>query len=148
MKQRVFEPGFIEVRFKANPSSISISTSRDAYEVLLDQYDDHLLDLREELHVLVLNRRNSVLGHYPITTGDQKGTVVDVGLLIAILTAMRAGAFILAHNHPSGNLKPSLADERITKSVQEIGELINVSLLDHLIISRDGYYSFADEGKI
>jgi len=87
-----------------------------------------------------------VLGITSISEGGLSGTVVDVRLILA--TALKAGAssMILCHNHPSGNLKPSEADYKITQKIKDAGETMDIQVLDHLIITGEAYFSFSDEG--
>jgi DNA repair protein RadC len=93
--------------------------------------------------VLLLNRANRVLGCLKLSKGGLTGTVVDLRIL---LKAMASG-IIIAHNHPSGNLKPSDADRELTSQIKQAGKLLDITLLDHLILGTEGdYVSFADEG--
>lgn len=143
MKHRVFEPSPIEVRFQANPSDIRITSSRDAYEVLLDQYDSETLDLREVVRLMMLDSSNRVLGVTVVSVGTEGGALIDAPLIIAIIVAMRAASYVIYHNHPSGNLSPSKADVRATEDLVKISDVIGIPLFDHLIITRDGYLSMA-----
>jgi DNA repair protein RadC len=89
-----------------------------------------------------------VLGIYEVSTGGMTGTVADPKLIFAAALKGAACGIILAHNHPSNNLKPSISDEQLTTKIKEGGKLLDIKLLDHLIISSEGYYSFADEGLL
>lgn len=102
----------------------------------------------EETYVLLLNRANKPLGFSKISIGGTTGTVVDVKVVFQTALKANANSIILCHNHPSGNLKPSEADIKITKAIKEAGKLMDIPLADHLIITHEGYYSFADEGMI
>ena len=97
---------------------------------------------------MLLNRANKVLGIYEVSTGGMTGTVADPKLIF--VAALKAGAcnIMLVHNHPSGNLKPSKQDEQLTYKIKEGGKLLDIVLLDHLIISNEGYFSMQDEGLI
>jgi DNA repair protein RadC len=108
-----------------------------------------LLDLpHEEFWLLLLNRANMVIKKEMISRGGVTGTVVDARVIFKSALENRASSIIMAHNHPSGNLKPSEEDIRITKKIKEAGKLMEISLIDHLIITDSGYYSFGDEGML
>ncbi len=122
-----------------------ITSSRDAFNAIAPL----IVDLpHEEFWILLLNRSNIVIGRERISTGGVAGTVVDAKLIFKTALQSLAPAIILCHNHPSGNLRPSQADIDITKKLRKGGESIDVTVLDHLIVSERGYYSFADEGVL
>ncbi|MCB4800382.1 JAB domain-containing protein, partial [Neotamlana laminarinivorans] len=85
---------------------------------------------------------------YPLSKGGVSGTVVDAKLVFSVALKCNASSIVIAHNHPSGNLKPSEADLRLTKKLKEAGNYLDVKVLDHIILSREGYYSFADESQM
>lgn len=119
--------------------------SSDAY----DQLRGHMEDLNHEVFwVLYLNQNNRVIGSEKISEGGITGTVIDVRILLRKALERLACGIIIAHNHPSGNLSPSEPDQKITKQIDHACKLMDVALLDHLIISSSGYYSFRDEGKL
>ncbi len=120
-----------------------ITVSKDVYDIM----KPILLDLpHEEFWLLVLNRANLVIKKELISRGGVSGTVVDTKIIFKAAVENYASSIIICHNHPSGNLKPSEADIRITKNIKEAGKLMEIPLLDHLIITENGFYSFADEG--
>lgn len=122
-----------------------IVNSNDAYQLLL--YD--LSDLRtESFRILLLNRGNRVIKTVNISNGGIAGTVVDPKVIFKSAIDHEASSIILSHNHPSGNLKPSSEDIRITKKLRASGEILSIGVLDHLIISERGYFSFADESML
>jgi DNA repair protein RadC len=122
-----------------------ITGSRDAFHVVAPL----LTDLHhEEFWLLLLNKANEVFARERLSTGGMAGTVVDVKLLFKTAFDARAAAAIAVHNHPSGNLQPSQADIELTRRLRKAGELLDLPLLDHLIVSERGYYSFADEGML
>lgn len=122
-----------------------ITNSRDAYDALAPL----LTDLHhEEFWLLLLNRNNEVFARERLSSGGMSGTVVDIKLVFKAAIDARAAAFIAVHNHPSGNLKPSQEDLNLTKKLQQTGQIMDLPLLDHLIVSQRGYYSFADEGMM
>ena len=122
-----------------------ITSSRDAYNAIAPL----IMDLpHEEFWILLLNRSNLVIGRERISRGGVSGTVVDAKLIFKKAIQSLAPAIILCHNHPSGNLRPSQADIDITRKLRKGGESLDVTVLDHLIVSERGYYSFADEGMM
>ncbi len=94
----------------------------------------------------MLNRANLVIKKELISRGGVAGTVVDTKIIFKTAIGNHASSIIVCHNHPSGNLKPSEADIKITKNIKEAGKIMEIPLLDHLIITDNGFYSFADEG--
>src|ERR1035437_5545547 len=122
-----------------------ITSSKDIFDVFRPQF----LDLpHEEFHVLLLNRSNLIIRKEVVSRGEVSGTVVDPKIIFKIAVEHLASSIILCHNHPSGNLKPSDADISLTKKIKEAGILLEIPILDHLIISDSGYFSFADEGMM
>lgn len=122
-----------------------IRSSQDAYNAIAPM----LIDLQhEEFWILMLNRGNQVLRRVQISQGGVAGTVVDAKIIFKKALEIPASALVLCHNHPSGNLRPSGADIEITKKIKDGGEILDINVLDHLIVSERGYFSFADEGMI
>jgi DNA repair protein RadC len=113
---------------------------------LLNSWSKNTIELQEEFKILLLNRANVVLGVYSMSKGGVSGTFVDAKLIFSVALKCNASSIILAHNHPSGNLNPSQADKNITKKLVSAGKYLDVSILDHVIITKDDYYSFADNG--
>ena len=102
----------------------------------------------EEFHVLLLNQSAIVIDSVRIGVGGLTETAVDVRVILREALLKRATALILCHNHPSGNLRPSAHDDRLTQQVQEAARLLNLNLADHVIFTDNGYYSYADEGRL
>lgn len=127
---------------------IKITTVNKAFEVLLSLWDLDTIELQEEFKVLLLNRANEVLGIYPLSKGGITGTVIDSRLIFAVALKCNATGILLCHNHPSGNLKPSDADITLTRSIKKCADFLDITLIDHLIITRNGYFSFSNEGKL
>ncbi|RYE02144.1 MAG: DNA repair protein [Sphingobacteriales bacterium] len=125
-----------------------ITTSSDAFNVLHLLWEDGKMDLVEQFKVLFLNRANKVLCIFNVSSGGITGTVADPRLIFTAALKVHAVGLILAHNHPSGNLQPSRADEELTRKIKGAGEFLDIKVLDHLILSSEGYYSFADEGLL
>ena len=124
-----------------------IISSHTAYDILLGSWSDQI-ELVEEFNILLLNRANRVLSFFNVSKGGQSGTVVDAKVVFTAALKMRACGIILSHNHPSGQLRPSLADIELTKKLVTGAKLLDISILDHLIVTPHSYYSFADEGKL
>ena len=146
-----FQVAEIQLSYKTNvkPSQRpKITSSKDASEVLMHSWDLSKLELVEQFKVLFTNRANKVLGILELSTGGMTATVADPKLIF--VAALKAGAsgIILSHNHPSGNLKPSQADIDLTRKIKDGGKLLEIQLLDHVIMTTEGYYSFADEGLL
>lgn len=127
------------------PDKPKISSSKDAYQIL----KLHLEDLRtEEFWALFLNQNNKVVHTVQLTQGGINQSIVDIRVLFKAALDHFSTGIIISHNHPSGNLKASQEDINITKKIKEAGNLMNVQLLDHLIITQNSYLSFADEGLL
>lgn len=125
-----------------------ISTSQEAYEVLISHWSPSKIEFVEEFKIILLNRRNRVLGVAKISTGGVSATLADPKVIFAIALKSVASGVILCHNHPSGELKPGKADIDLTKRLTQCGNFLEIEILDHLILSKEGFYSFADEGLI
>jgi len=119
-----------------------IEGSKDVYE-----YFHHLSDLHnEEFWVMFLNRANKIISAQKISQGGITGTVADIRLILKNALDNFATAMVLCHNHPSGNLAPSNEDKELTQKIKQTAKLLDITILDHVIISDAGYFSFADEG--
>ena len=125
-----------------------ISSSLDAYNVLKELWDDDKIDLVEQFKVLFLNRANRVLCLFNVSSGGITGTVADPRLIYTAALKANAVSMVLSHNHPSGALKPSRQDEELTQKIKGAGSFLDIKVLDHVILSSEGYYSFADEGLL
>ncbi len=125
--------------------SQTIKSSRDIYLHVRERFNN--LD-HEEFYVVLLNRANKVKSIELISKGGVSGTVVDGKIVFKKALEQTASAVVLCHNHPSGNLKPSRADMELTKNLKRFGVMIDLPILDHIIITDTGYYSFADEGVL
>ncbi|MFI5137450.1 MAG: DNA repair protein RadC [Sphingobacteriales bacterium] len=120
-----------------------IKSSRDAYNIIRR----HLIDLNhEEFWIILTGRSQKVLGKELLSRGGLSETVVDPKIIFGMALQHQATGVIMVHNHPSGNLKPSQNDINLTKRIGDAGKIMGINILDHLIISDEGFYSFADEG--
>ena len=128
---------------------IKISGAEDAFKILYDRWDKETIEHVEEFKILLLNRANMVLGIAALFKGGVVGTVIDYRVIFQYALKANAAQIILAHNHPSGNLKPSDADLSITKKIKEGARHLDITVLDHIILTVDErYYSFAEEGDL
>lgn len=125
-----------------------VTNSSDAANFLRKIYPSGSIELQESFVVLYLNRANEILGYYKLAIGGISGVVVDRRLIYATALTSASSSIILSHNHPSGNLRASQADIDMTKKIRSAGELLDISVLDHVILSKNGHYSFADEGLL
>ena len=126
-----------------------IRSSEDAYKLLMEQaFKDDTLEYKEYLKLVLLNNANRVLGIATISEGGINNTVVDIRLVLQTALLAHSTAIILAHNHPSGEWMPSRHDDMITKKIKEATGVVDILLHDHIIVTRDGYYSYKDEGKL
>jgi len=125
---------------------LQVKSSRSAADALRLVYPG--MEHREYFYLLLLNRANKILGYYQVSSGGITGTVVDPRLVFQAAIKANASSMILAHNHPSGQLIPSDADLSLTKKLKAAGEIMDIQVLDHIILTEESYYSFADEGII
>ncbi|MBI1307622.1 MAG: DNA repair protein RadC [Bacteroidetes bacterium] len=122
-----------------------IGSSREAYQYMSQYLQDKPY---EEFWVILLSRSNRLIKEYKISEGSISGTVADPRKIYKLAIDRGASGIILCHNHPSGNLKPSTSDMDLTRKVKLAGEMLDIQVLDHIIVSSGGYYSFADDGKL
>lgn len=126
-----------------------LTSSRDVAALLHHNWDADILALKESFKVLLLNNSNRVKGTYQVSDGGITGTVVDLRILFAVVLKTLSVPIILAHNHPSGNLKPSQLDKQLTQKIKRAAALFDIKVLDHVIIVPNGdYFSFADNGML
>lgn len=127
--------------------SLSVTNSKEVGALLFKNWDPDTIGLHETFKIVLLNRSNKVKGIYPLSHGGITGTLVDMRILFAIILKTLSVGIILAHNHPSGQLKASEQDRQLTKKIQQAAQLFDITVLDHIILAPDGlYYSFADNG--
>jgi DNA repair protein RadC len=133
-----------KVKFSEMPS---ITTSKEAEDIFRNIWSDGM-EFREEFYMLLLNRANRLKGWYKVSEGGTTGTVVDPKIIFSVALKCHACGIMVAHNHPSGNTSPSRQDIDLTKKLTAGGKFLEISVLDHLILTTDKYLSFADEGLI
>lgn len=126
-----------------------ITSSRDAFNILNATWDQDSIAIQEHFKVMLLNNSNRVKGIFLLSSGGITATLVDIRILFAVVLKSLSTSVIIAHNHPSGALHPSTADKRLTEKIKNAGELLDIKLLDHLILTpTNEYYSFVDEGLL
>lgn len=128
---------------------MQISCSKDLYIFLNDfVYDKETMQLRESFKMVLLNSANKVLGYSSMFEGGTNSTLADIRMIMQTTLLSNATSIIISHNHPSGQLNPSNEDITLTRKVKEACDLFAIRFLDHIIMTDEGYYSFADEGRI
>lgn len=139
----------VQVSYKTNNTEkFKITNSQVTYSFLLSCWNKNTIELQEEFKVLLLNRNNQVLGIYTLSKGGTSQTTVDIKLLFSVALKCNAHSIILAHNHPSGSLHPSDSDKKITTKIIKASKYLDITILDHIILTKNNYYSFADNGLV
>ncbi|GAL77287.1 DNA repair protein RadC [Algibacter lectus] len=145
MKNKVNE---IQIRYKERipaPFWKKIGCSQDAANMIYELWNKNDIEVHESFKIVLLNNSNKVKGIYELSKGGITGTLVDLRILFAVVLKTLSVGIILIHNHPSGQLRPSEADKRLTSKIRDAAKLFDIVVLDHLIITPNGdYYSFAD----
>ncbi len=139
----------VKVSYKTNVKASDrpkVSTSIEIYELLQSNWNYEIIEFIEEFKVVLLSRANRVLGIVPISVGGTAGTVADPKIIFVAALKCNAASLVLCHNHPSSNLQPSHSDRELTRKLKAAGEFLDLPVLDHIILAKDGYLSFADEG--
>lgn len=150
-EKKHFEVAEIQLTYRSTVKASlrpRIRDSKDAETILREGWNPDKIDLVEQFKILLINRANKVLGVFEVSQGGLAGTVADPKLIFVCALKAAACGIILAHNHPSGSLTPSQADIDLTRKLKEGGKYLEISILDHIIMSSEGYYSFADEGLL
>ncbi|OQP44139.1 DNA repair protein [Niastella yeongjuensis] len=141
----------VELVYKTKVRSsdrVQLRGSVDTYNFLLQTWDENKLELQEQFKVILMNCKNRVLGIYELSTGGVTGTVADPKLIFMAALKANACTVIVAHNHPSGDPHPSTTDKDLTKKITQAGKLLDITVHDHIIVTRNFYYSFADKGMM
>lgn len=126
-----------------------IKDSNSAYSLLMNHiYDSETIQYREYMKLILLNNAKRVLGFVYISEGGLDSTSADIRIIMQAAILGNASAMILSHNHPSGNKQPSNQDDLLTDRVKKAAKLFDIQLLDHIIVTDSGYYSYLDEGRI
>jgi len=145
-----FENGWSVAELKVSlcqytPPRVTIKSDRDAANVLFCNWDKELIKIQEQMACLFLNSKNEVIGFRNIGTGKSHSVTFDFNLMMTCAILCRARSIIIAHNHPDGGLKPSNTDVKLTRRVMDLLEFFEIDLLDHIILSSEGYFSFSDQ---
>ena len=132
---------------KSEIQKTKVTTSESASKVIRQFYFDDI-NIYESFFILLLNRANNTTGFAKISQGGTAGTVVDIKIIAKYAVESLSSAVIICHNHPSGNITPSETDINITKKIKDVLLLLDIKLIDHIILSENTYYSFADNGDL
>lgn len=125
-----------------------VSKSNDVADFIRKIYEKGSIQVQEAFIVLYLNQQNEIIGYYKHSKGAISATIADQRIIFAAALTSLSTSIILAHNHPSGNTQPSEVDIKLTLKIQQTGKLLDINVLDHLIVTKSNYYSFADHGLI
>ena len=144
------KPFVPEIKIRMNKGKVfdvnKVTTSKEVYEILKRIFGRN--PIQENFVMLLFNRANKLIGYYKHTIGSTSATIVDIPMLIGLATKALAQGIVISHNHPSGTLTPSDPDRELTRNISQALKTVKINLLDHLIYTNDGYYSFADEGTL
>jgi len=145
----LFKVAEVQLKYlQKSGNKLYVKDSLSAYDVLRTHWSEHIGYL-EEFNVLFLNSRHRVLGFFNVSKGGVAGTVVDAKVIFTAALKLPAIKYlVLSHNHPSGQLRPSLADIELTKKLVAGAKLLDMEIQDHIIVTPDNYYSFSDEGRL
>lgn len=145
--ERDFKVREIDITFKEEKLfDNTLRSSADGYHFIKDVIFEGM-EIQEHFIVLYMNQSNRIIGYYKHSKGTINSALVDVEIVTAVAIKTLSKAIILSHNHPSGNLQPSEADRRLTKRMKDACALFDITILDHIIVTSKGYYSFADHGE-
>ena len=125
-----------------------VISSEEAYNILLPTFREGTIEYREYAKVLFLNQQCELVAYNTVSEGGISETPVDVRMIMQGALLTNATQIIFAHNHPSGNLKPSIQDDHLTERLRKACEIMRINLVDHLIVTSNGYYSYKDMGRI
>lgn len=126
----------------------TINDSLEIYAFLLKLWKDHSIGLYESAFAVYLDNANNIIGYRHLAFGSMEAVLIDQRLVFATALLCGATGFIFAHNHPTGRLKASIADIKLTESLRKAGSIMQIRFLDHLIVTSEGYYSFRDSGDL
>jgi len=148
---KTYKSNLPEITIKLKKGEIlkcQIKTSKDATDTFRKIWDVDTLPIYESMICIFLNRNNNTIGWYKVSQGGLSGTLMDARLILSIALTSLAQGLILCHNHPSGALSPSESDISVSKKLKEAGNLMDIQLLDHIILTEESYFSMADNGII
>lgn len=127
---------------------IKVTGADSAHKTLRKMWDTNLLNIQEQFCVLFLNNSNEVVGFRCLSSGTLTASLVDFKILFGLACKSLSSAIIIAHNHPSGKLQPSQGDINVTKKIKEAGNMLDIKLLDHIILTQNDYFSLNDNNLI
>lgn len=148
---KTYKSKFPEITLKLKKGEVlncQIKKSSDCADLFRSIWDNDTLPIYETVIVIFINRCNNTIGWFKVSQGGLTGSVVDVRLILATALQCLASGIILAHNHPSGNVNPSEADISMTKKLKQSAEIMDINVLDHIILTEESYYSFADNSLL
>ncbi len=145
-QQDLFTFNEVQVSYTTKQLGPLITSSRDAFEFLVDRWEN--IDYCEKFYVLLLNRAKKIIGTAFISEGSVAGTVADPKKIFQIALKANASAIIICHNHPSTNTTPSSGDRKITEKCKQAGIFLDLPVIDHIIVTKEKYFSFADDGLL
>lgn len=152
MKQdikKLFKVSEIEITYRNKVpfnKRIQVASPQAAYNILIESWDTDKIELLEQFKILLLDQKSNCLGISQISSGSMTSCLVDPKVVFATALKAKATQIIMAHNHPTGALHPSKADINVTKQMMAAGSIIDLPVIDHLIVTSQGYYSFAEQG--
>lgn len=139
----------VELAYKPKVKpAVRLATSEDCYNYLLNTYKDSEIEYRESFKVIFLNNSLKVIGWLTASVGGLNETMVDIRIVLQAALLCNASLIICGHNHPSGSIKPSSPDDKLTERLKKACDVMNIRMLDHLIITPETYYSYNDEGRL
>lgn len=148
---KVYKTTIPEIKLKARNGSIrkaKFNNSADVYKYFLEIFEEETLEIYEQAMAVFMDSSMNTVGWFKISQGGIGGTIIDPRLILKAAFDCYATSMIIAHNHPSGRLIPSEQDNAITQKLKRACDLVDIKLFDHLIITKDGYFSYLDEGKL
>ena len=140
----------VSIVYKSNTpvnKKVQIMSSLDINEIMQPVFSE-FMSHHEEFWVMLLRNNNTVLGISKISQGGLSQTTIDARIIFQLALKANSSKICLCHNHPSGNLTPSIQDQELTRTIVQAGKLMNIEVLDHVILNDGGYYSFADNGML
>ncbi len=139
----------IKISYKTSKAKkYKVTNLNNAVDFVKSLYKASTIELYETVYLLLLNNNNEITGYYKLTDGATNKAIIDSKLIFSIALKTLASGIIISHNHPSGRLEPSKEDISITKNLKAIGELLDITLLDHIIVTRNNSISFAYQGLL
>ena len=147
MKKNKISEAKVVYKNKVKPSErLTISTSKDCYKAFLTVFNEDTIELKESMKALFLNNANQALAFITISDGGTDSTPMDIRQIMQCALLVNAKRLILCHNHPSGDVTPSIEDIAVTYNVRKACDVMGIELIEHLIISSDDYFSFVGKG--